>query len=150
MVFSVFEEVHREENTALYLSPFKLRHGFSIHQLISRSIHCIASILSSILSGHLQLPKLSARKPLQLEYIRLHHTPPKVPHSPIALTMASPATLVTLASDVLVISAAVGVAGVSLTSLGSQYRKMLPAAIKTSLGGTEGLLEEEGEEDGMT
>lgn len=48
--------------------------------------------------------------------------------------MSSPATVLTLASDVLVLGAAVSVSAVGLTSLGRQYKRMLPAPISPTLG----------------
>lgn len=49
----------------------------------------------------------------------------------------------TLASDVLVLGAAVSVAGVGLKSLSSQYSKSVPVPIKSTLGGTQSLAEDD-------
>ena len=57
--------------------------------------------------------------------------------------MASPASLVTLASDVLVLGAAISVAGVGLKSLSAQYKHKMPAPIKATLGGAESCVEDD-------
>ena len=57
--------------------------------------------------------------------------------------MSSPTSLITLASDVLVLSAAVSVAGVGLKSLSAQYTKKMPAPIKATLGGAESCVEDD-------
>lgn len=51
--------------------------------------------------------------------------------------MSSPASLVTLASDVLVLGAAVSVAGVGFKSLSAQYKNKMSSPIKATLGGAE-------------
>lgn len=57
--------------------------------------------------------------------------------------MASPASLVTLASDVLVLSAAVSVAGVGLKLLGSRNMNKLQAPVKATLGGSDSCAEDD-------
>jgi len=57
--------------------------------------------------------------------------------------MSSPAAFMTLASDVVVLGAAVGVAGVGLKSLSSQYRKVIPAPVKAALGGAESFADDD-------
>ena len=52
-------------------------------------------------------------------------------------TMSSPATLITIASDVVVLGAAVSVAGVGIKSLATKYSKGASSAIKSTLGGTQ-------------
>ena len=49
----------------------------------------------------------------------------------------------TLASDVVVLGAAVSVAGVGLKSLSSQYRKVMPAPVRAALGGAESCIEDD-------
>ncbi len=69
------------------------------------------------------------------------HQPSKL--DPTNITMSSPAALMTLASDVVVLGAAVGVAGVGLKSLSSQYRKVIPAPVKAALGGAESFADDD-------
>ena len=57
--------------------------------------------------------------------------------------MSSPSSLVTLASDVLILGAAVSVAGVGLKSLSAQYKNKMPAPFKATLGGTESCVEDD-------
>ena len=57
--------------------------------------------------------------------------------------MSSPAALVTLASDVLVLGAAVSVAGVGLKSISAQYKKSYSTPVKATLGGYESCLEDD-------
>lgn len=54
--------------------------------------------------------------------------------SPTPPTMGSPAAMMTLASDVVVLGAAVGVSAVGLKAIGSKYQNVLPAPIKSKLG----------------
>jgi len=51
--------------------------------------------------------------------------------------MSSPASLVTIASDVFVLGAAVSVAGVGIKSLSTTYIRGSPASLKSTLGGTQ-------------
>ncbi|KAK4693337.1 hypothetical protein P7C71_g4044, partial [Lecanoromycetidae sp. Uapishka_2] len=52
-------------------------------------------------------------------------------------------TLMTLASDVVVLGAAVGVAGVGLKSLSSKYKGFMPTPVKAALGGAESCYEDD-------
>ena len=58
-------------------------------------------------------------------------------------TMSSPATLITIASDVVVLGAAVSVAGVGIKSLATRYSMGAASSIKSTLGGTQSYINDD-------
>ncbi|KAL2054181.1 hypothetical protein ABVK25_005720 [Lepraria finkii] len=57
--------------------------------------------------------------------------------------MSSPAAMITLASDVLVLGAAVSVARVGLKSFGVSYKDKLSTPVNATLGGSDSCAEED-------